>query len=297
MQDMMIIKEVLRKIIRAVIGAKKNENINDAIERKLIQIEKRFYKSRYSTNMLKAALENCEISNGDILFVHCSWRNMYNYDGGPEDVIEMLKALVGQSGTILMPSYGADRKWFDVAETPSNAGVLSEVFRQQMGVLRSACTHFSVAGTGRNAEDILEGHIRSQYGFDQYSPLFKLGEYANSKVLFLGLGSEPTKISIFHCAGAFLREHNAKLKKLLSYEYESVLVLNGNPQKKKMYIRLPGHKNDNKVFRKIFRSIKNRKRAKISNLDVVVINAREAIQQAILYAENGIYCYKRMDQI
>ncbi len=293
----MSMKKVIRKAVRTAIGARERENISDALIRKRIKVEKLFYRKKYSTAMLEAALRECGITDGDIVMVHCSWRSMYNYDSSPEDVIDMLEELVGESGTILMPSYGPDRNRFDVDQTPSSAGVLSEVFRRQPDVQRSACTHFSIAGTGRDADAILSDHINSRYGFDEHSPCFKLGEYPNGKVLFLGLGAEPTKISVFHCAGAKLRGSDEKLKKLLSREYESELILQGVSYIKKMYYRLPGHENDKASFKTIFRSLQEKGYVKLSNLDIVVINAQEAIRQAVVYAGKGIYCYKNMDRL
>ena len=287
----------VKKICRILLGVREKETIADALVRKRIRIEKLVFKSKYNTTDLETILSECGIGSGDNVLVHCSWRNMYNYDGTPEDIIRMLKELVGSDGTILMPCYGADRSRFDVDNTPSNAGVLSEVFRHQTGVLRSHCSHFSVAGFGKNASILLEDHFNSKYGFDECSPCYKLGKYSNGKVLFLGLGSEPTKISIFHCAGACLREKDLKLGKLLSYEYESDLIVQGITYKKKMYIRQPGHKNNNAAIKKIFRCIEDKHVKKLSNLDIVVINAQEAIHQAISFAEKGVYCYKGMSRI
>ncbi len=286
----------LKSIIRKIIGAKENETIVDALKRKIIKIEKTFYKSKYTTEMLETALKACGITSGDIVMVHCAWRSMYNYNDTPEKLIDLLKELVGENGTILMPCYGADRKKFDVNNTPSNAGVLSEIFRLQSGVIRSCCTHFSVAGIGKKVDEILADHINSRYGFDEHSPLYKLEKYNNSKILFLGLGARPTKISIFHCAGALLRNQDEKFNKLLSNEYESELIIDGTIYKKKMYIREIGHKNDTKSFKKIFMSIKDKKIVKLSNLDIVVINAKEAFCQAVKYAKKGVYCYKNMKQ-
>ena len=284
----------VKSLLRKAVGAKKGETINDALIHKRIHIEKLFYRKRYSTDELKSAIRTCGVKAGDIIMVHCSWRNMYNYDGTPEDVIEILKNIVGDTGTILMPSYGSDRYSFDINNTPSNAGVLSEVFRKQSNVQRSACTHFSVAGWGKDSDEILCEHIKSHYGFDRYSPCYKLGSYTNSKVLFLGLGAEPTKISIFHCAGAHLKDKDEKLNELLSYIYESELIIQGIRYKKEMYIRKPGHKNNTAVFRKIFRSLVKKKCTKLSNLDIVLINAEEAINNSIAFAEKGEYCYKNM---
>lgn len=284
----------VKAVVRKIIGAKQNETIEDALLRKKINVEKKFLRTKYSTEDLKEAIRTCGVREGDIVMVHCSWRSMYNYCGTPEDVISVLKDLVGTSGTILMPSYGVDRYFFDVDNTPSNAGVLSEVFRKQKDVKRSSCTHFSVAGWGVYVSDILCEHDQSEYGFDVYSPCYKLGEYDMGKILFLGLGSEPTKISVFHCAGAYLRDKDDKLKRLLSKEYESRLIIGGKEYKKKMYIRQPGHKNNKSAFKKIFKSLHRKKSVRISNLDIVLIDAEEAIQQAILFAKKGIYCYKRM---
>ena len=64
-----------------------------------------------------------------------------------------------------------------------------------------------------------------------------------------------------------------------------------------MYYRLPGHENDKASFKTIFRSLQEKDYAKLSNLDIVVINAQEAIRQAVVYAGKGIYCYKNMDRL
>ena len=288
---------IYKKIIRKVLRARDNESIRDAFLRNKIKIDKHIYKNRYEVDELQSILVKAGIKNGDALLVHCSWRNMYNFVGTPNDVIDLLQRIVGKSGTLLMPSYGEDRYFFDMDNSPSAAGVLSEVFRKTDGVVRSACTHFSVAGIGNDIDYLLSEHRFSQYGFDQYSPCYKLALHPHGKVLFLGLGREPTKISIFHCAGALLRNSDFKLQKLLSNTYESVLVNQGQRINKLMYIRQPGHKNNNRVFKQIFRQIDSKSQIKISNLDVVVIDAREALEKALQFASEGKYIYKNMSKL
>lgn len=287
----------IRFFVRRLIRAREGETINDALDRNWTAIEKKIYRETFSENNFSDALCKCGIQKGDTVLVHGSWRKFYNFQGPPERIIKVLESLVGETGTLAMPCYGADRKYFDVQNTPSSAGVLSEIYRVQPGVKRSACTHFSVAAKGRLADKLIAEHHLSQYGFDEYSPCFKLAGIPDAKIVFLGLGREPTKISIFHCAGAVLRESDPKLKKLLSNQYESVLVQNGIEEKKQMYIRQPGHGNNKKVFRQIFRSIKNKTYFKLSNLDIVVVDAKEAFSQSIEYAKAGKYCYKKMNSI
>lgn len=291
------IRNRIRLVIRRLLLVKTSETITDAIDRHITKIERRFFKQKFNREELYYAISACGIKTGDTIMVHSSWRKFYNFDGTPKDVIEVLDGLVGKNGTILMPCYGADIYYFDVDNTPSNAGVLSEVFRKFPQTKRSKCTHFSVAARGKLANYLIESHDKSKYGFDIYSPCYKLRFIKNSKVLFLGLGKVPTKISVFHCAGSFLRNSDKNLNKLLSNNYCSKLIVNGIEYNKQMYTRVFGHPNDNAVFKRIFGSLSNKRTIKLSNLYITVIDAEEAINKSIEFARKGEYCYKNMNNI
>lgn len=281
----------IKLYLRTILGIRSNESISEGIRRRKIKFEKKIYRKKITKVDLKKILIELGIKKGDNLIVHSSWRQFYNFLGQPEDIIEILKDII-EEGTLLMPSYGKDRTFFDVDKTQSAAGVISEVFRKSEGVLRSKCTHFSMAVFGKEAEYLIKDHFESEYGFDQNSPYFKFINLKESKILFLGLGREPTKISLFHCAGYFLKEQKYYFKKLLSEEYYSKLIVDGIEYKKKMLIRKKGHANNNKNFKKIFRSISNKNYKKISNLELVVFDAKEGFQKTIEFAEKKIYCYK-----
>ncbi|MGL5479556.1 MAG: AAC(3) family N-acetyltransferase [Clostridium sp.] len=286
-------KHKLRLIIRKILKVKECENIIDSIIKKKINIEKSLYKEKYCTDDLKNILERLGINEGDNLFIHSSWRQFYNFIGTPQDVINILKDLVGSSGTIIMPSYGKERSYFDVEKTPSNAGVLSEVFRKNKGVTRSSCTHFSVCSYGKKSEYIICDHFKSKYGFDNNSPCYKFINLDNSKVLLMGLGKKPTKISIFHCVGYLLKDENTYLNKVINKKYSSTLILNNKKYEKKMITRDSIYKNNNIVFRKVIKNIKNKNHIKISNLDLVILDAKEGIKETINFAKHGRYIYKR----
>ena len=288
----------IKKSIRKLFKVREYETFRDAADRYRTRISKVFFRRKYSGEELKAALERAGLCRGDTVLVHAAWRNFYNFSGTPEEAVGILWSIVGETGTIMMPCYGNDRSFLDIRKTPSAAGVLSETFRTMEGVKRSHCTHFTVAVKGRNEDLLISEHGKSTYGFDRYSPCFKLAGVPDSKVLFLGLGKVPVKISIFHCAGALLSEEDPKLRQLLSRQYRSVLVDEfGIERQKDMVIRIPGHGNDEKVFRKIFGSIEKRRAVRISNLDIVAIDAKEALDRAVEYARSGIYCYKNMSGI
>ncbi|UPO98531.1 AAC(3) family N-acetyltransferase (plasmid) [Cetobacterium somerae] len=285
-------KSQIRGFIRRILNLKKNETINSGIERKKINIQKKFYKSKITKEKLKENIQKLGVRAGDNLIVHSSWRQFYNFLGTPQDVIEVLKEILGEDGTLIMPSYGENIRYFDVNKSKSNAGVITEIFRKLPGTLRSHCTHFSMSAYGKNSKYLTKDHFFSKYGFDKYSPYSKFIKLDNSKILFLGLGKEPTKISLFHCVSAELMENNKYFESLLSNVYNSKLVIEDQEYSKKMITRKSGHSNNNKNFKKIFREIKNKRYQKISNLEMVIIDAKEGFQKAREFAEKGIYCYK-----
>lgn len=287
-----MIKRLVRNFIRAILIVREEETISNAVDRYFVKIKKLFYTTKFDSMDLKNALLELGLTSGDNLMVHSSWRQFYNYSGNPEEIINIICDIIGNEGTLCMPSYGSNRLFFDIENTPSNAGVISEVFRNLPKVHRSESTHFSIAALGPLAENIVKYHFYSEYGFDRFSPYYRFSTLNNAKILFLGLGSEPTKISLFHCAAYILKDEDPYLKDLLSYRYTSELVKDGKIYKKEMISRKPGHKNNNKVFKKIYRAIQNKSNTTISNLDIVVIDAGEGLKKAIEFTIEKIYCYK-----
>ena len=71
------------------------------------------------------------------------------------------------SGTVLMPTlpfggvaidYARKNPVFDVRRTPSQTGLLTEIFRRSAGVLRSVHPTHPVAVAGHGAVEMVEGH-------------------------------------------------------------------------------------------------------------------------------------------
>jgi aminoglycoside 3-N-acetyltransferase len=111
----------------------------------------------------------------------------------PEKLIRQMQELLGSEGTLLMPTfafrgrqshYVQTHTRFDVRNTPSSVGILTEVFRKMPDVIRSYHPTHSVAGWGRDANDILSmHHLGSTFGVT--SPFYRLREYDG---LVVGLG-------------------------------------------------------------------------------------------------------------
>jgi len=144
------------------------------------------------------------VERGGVLFVHSSFKSLGAIEGGAATVIAALEAVLGSSGTLLMPSFNLSRRTVEervetwsAQSTPSSTGYLTEYFRLMPGTLRSDHPSHSVAARGKLAQWITQVH-RSQrgpdspwdippwgktYGVD--SPLMRALE-TNAQLLMLG---------------------------------------------------------------------------------------------------------------
>lgn len=153
---------------------------------------------------LEADLRKLGVKAGRDLFVHSSMSKIGPVQGGAVAVIRGLQAVAGPDATIVMPAYpvpGTMAQWmhdpapFDVAETPSRMGVLTEVFRLMPGALRSAHPSHSVTAIGPHARAYTADHHQAETSFGPGSP-FLLHAERGGDILCIGTGVG--KITSYH---------------------------------------------------------------------------------------------------
>lgn len=284
------------KILRVLLRCHPDESINDAITRHLSRVHRLLYRKPISNEEFLEVLKNCGINKDDNLMVHCSWREFFNYEGTPEMVIKDLMEIIGLNGTLVMPCYGADRYVFNVLEDKSAAGVLSEVFRTSFKSIRSRCSHFSCAAIGKKAQYIVDTHDRSIYGFDEYSPYYRLVGLPNSKIVLLGLGKRSIKLSLYHLPEMILYKTDSFYGSLFKRTYQSTVIIRDNNNNEfkiehEMLWRestLPNRHNIYSIYKQRFVT-----RRRISNIDVVVLDAQQALDYLIKEANKGNYMVKK----
>ena len=161
-------------------------------------------------NEIIDALYSVGMEKGHTVMVHTSMSAMGYVCGGAQTVIEALIEVVGDEGTIMMPTqswknldpedgvhWDVEKEYWQVIRenwpaydkriTPTNTmGAVAEAFRQWPGTLRSDHPARSVAAWGRHAEYLVENHDLSNI-FGDGSPIGKLYEL-NGKVLLMGVG-------------------------------------------------------------------------------------------------------------
>lgn len=106
----------------------------------------------------------------EVLMVHSAFdRLLPMFSGRPENLVDALMEFCGKDRTLLMPAFFlGGRKYdavgyykahaFDARRTPSEMGLLSEIFRRKPGVRRSLHPTHSICATGPLAEMLTATH-------------------------------------------------------------------------------------------------------------------------------------------
>ena len=110
----------------------------------------------FSIPDLTAQLRTLGVDPGGVLLVHMSYRAVRPVERGPEGVIDALLAAVGETGTLVMPSWtDDDDAVFDplVSRANSDLGVTPDLFWRRRGARRGDHP-FAFAALGPKAANI-----------------------------------------------------------------------------------------------------------------------------------------------
>jgi aminoglycoside 3-N-acetyltransferase len=159
-------------------------------------------------NLVKRAIGN----STPLLYVHSSFDWMRATATTPGEINQALLDFAGSEGTLAMPSFPRRRQIdaymatcpvFDVRRTPTEAGLVPEVFRRMPGTLRSLHPWASVAARGPLAGWIVADHHLDVNPFAPGSPFARMLE---KDVLVLGLGVSLNTLSFIHVLDDDLRD-------------------------------------------------------------------------------------------
>jgi len=142
--------------------------------------------------MIRSALAEAGVETGDAVLAHSSLSSFGRVDGGADAVIDALLDAVGREGTVMVPTHtwdkiNLDNPVFDVRETPSCVGAITNVLRQRARARRSLHPTHSCAGIGPEIERYLAGHETDLTPCGPHSPYARLMEWGG-KIAFLGTG-------------------------------------------------------------------------------------------------------------
>ena len=157
-------------------------------------------------------IEQLGVRAGDLVYVHSGMDGL-NLAFPFYRILSLIQEVIGPGGTVIFPTYPNHRissyeyllqgKVFDVRQTPSYTGILTEFARRQRNAVRSLHPTKSVCAIGAVAPEITSSHHLSPYPYDTGSPYYKLIE-AGGKII--GLGATTNYVSFGYCVDDALKE-------------------------------------------------------------------------------------------
>lgn len=246
-------------------------------------------------------LRKMGLKENDTVLCHISLSSMGYVLGGAQSVCEALLEVVGNSGTVMMPTQSwrnldpeegvhweaSKEEWdrikeefpaYDKYKTPtSTMGACSELFRTFPNAYRSDHPARSFAAIGKYAKYLTENHDLSNI-FGVGSPLSKLYDL-NGKVLLIGvLHDKNTSIHLADAKASYPSKHNVichsaimENGKRVWKEYETLFV-------------------DGEDFIELGEAFEDKchiSKGKIGNAEVRLMNQRELVDFAVAWIEEN----------
>ena len=155
-------------------------------------------------DQIAATLREAGLKQGDAALVQSKMSAFGTIEGGPQTVIDAFEQVLGPDGLIAMPAFPLDRPAleylrqdpvFDLRNTPSRMGAISERFRTAAGTVRSLHPTHSIAARGPGAAELVAGHETAETPFGAGTPFARLIERGAHQVWF---GSGVAALTIYH---------------------------------------------------------------------------------------------------
>ena len=140
------------------------------------------------------ALKLGGIENGDVVLMHSAMSAIGHVEGGADTVIDAVLDAVGPDGTFAVSTMTFDNP-FDVENSPSTVGIISETHRKRPNSLRSLRPVHSINAIGAKAEELIRDHDLCETNCGIGSPYLKLREMGGKIIL---LGVDMNRITTLH---------------------------------------------------------------------------------------------------
>ncbi len=148
-------------------------------------------------------LRGIPVNPGTTLFVHSSLKSFGYVQGGPQTVIEALLKVVGEKGTVFVPTFTGKREdsprnppSMHISDTPCWTGLIPETFRKRKEARRSLHPTHSTAAIGPSTSFLQGEHHKGITPCDKKSPFYK--NYLDQGLILL-IGCDQESNTTIHC--------------------------------------------------------------------------------------------------
>ena len=144
-------------------------------------------------NIIPRVLERLGVPRDGLVMVHSAFKEFARHGFDAEKVLHEIVDYM-EPGTLLLPTMSwryvkPAEPVFDELETPSNVGILTEIFRNSFAARRSLHPTHSVAGRGALTDTLLGEHHLDDTPCSARSPFGRLAEH-DGHVVMMGIGMD-----------------------------------------------------------------------------------------------------------
>ena len=170
------------------------------------RLAKQAQKGGVSKDDMLTQLKTIGINEGDVVLVHSALSKIGYVSGGAQSVVEALLEAVGETGHVLMPNspnngrqldYIRQLECFDVLNSPSKLGAISEYFRKLPQAKRSIHPTEPVSCIGPDSAYFVDAHMGQLTPYNEYSPFYRVAK-RSGKILMIGVTLDNAGTNL-HC--------------------------------------------------------------------------------------------------
>jgi aminoglycoside 3-N-acetyltransferase len=209
------------------------------------------------------------IKRGDTLLMHSSLSSIGFVEGGAEALIDAFLTVLGTEGTFAVSTLSFLFP-FDVNDTPSSVGKISEALRKRPDAKRSLNSVHSIAAVGKHADYLTSGHEKCKTNCGEGTPYTMLRDIGGKIVL---LGVDMNRNTTLHSI-----EDIMDCSYLETYEVDAPTYMKSYEGAKiRMHKFPPGHR-DFLSFTPLLRRNNALVQGKIGNAVIKVIDVRKMFE-------------------
>jgi aminoglycoside 3-N-acetyltransferase len=281
-----VVRSSVKRLAQKLVG---ESDVRGFVRKRKLWLSKKIHRRPVSIAELRQQLIDLGVTPGRTLWVQSSWNEFYNVPLRPSEMIELLRDLLGPSGTLAMPAFPINQdpdRLFLVDRAPVYTGLLCEVFRRSADTQRSIHLGSSVCAVGPNADFLVRDHHLTLMPWGRESPFCRLGDL---DARMLGIGAGFNFMTCLHTAECLLFDEVPFFQRVfdgtIRYRWQRASGETGEHE----YMRRTGDIRPQRLRRHFGPDICVD--AKISNLRILAADAKPFIERAVTLGRNGITMY------
>lgn len=239
------------------------------------------------------------VKSGDSVLVHSSLSRIGHLIDGPKTFVDALFEVVGDEGTILMPTspnnvyqlnYIRNTPFFDVLNSPSKTGAITEYFRKLPDAIRSLHPTEPVSAIGKLADYYTKDHFNQLTPYNDKSPFYRLSEQ-KGKILYVGVSLDMAGTNLHTLEDAVDFKFPVYMDEVFEID---VFDKDGLKHKVKTKVHNPIYSKKRKCDQLIplFESKQALFKTKIGDAETLVVDAERFFNVMLdAYAQDGVTMY------